>query len=77
MSKAKYVIINDKGIEMPIVFNPLIEHTNFQHLDIVAAGWCRKVENVYDCFGKSVGLGIKSRLQEDSNILNGFLFYDM
>jgi hypothetical protein len=74
--KAKYIITQDN---QAIVFAPEIEHSHFKHFHPIAAGFvkinpCLPDENGNEvqcnCSGESESLGIKSRGEEDEEIIN-------
>jgi hypothetical protein len=64
--KQKYVRLKQyNGI---IIFPCFIEHSKFQNLEIVSAGFCfvdGDLNRVH-CFGESYSLGLKSNEKEDS-----------
>lgn len=78
--KSKYLIISTYGgIELPIIFNPILTHNEVAgNLNVISAGFCAKncVNTGYIAWGGSVSLGKKSRL-EDTNILNNNLEYNI
>ena len=64
--KQKYVRLKEYG--SIIIFAPVIGHSEFKHFGVVSAGFCyvdEKNEKI-DCFGESIGLGLKSNEYEDS-----------
>lgn len=80
MSKqSKYIIVNTYGLEMPIVFNPVLQHKDVANgLRPVSAGFCYRNDHPigsFSVYGESVSLGIKSR-PEDKGILEKYLEYD-
>lgn len=70
--KSKYIIVEEYGgLELPIVFSPLLEHANVARNfnKVISAGFCSRNQNgTFSVFGKSIGLGISSR-PEDIGIL--------
>lgn len=67
MKKSKYVIVDSFGLELPIIFNPIIDHSAVcQTLPVVSAGFCEReeFENVYTVWGESISLKKKSRPQD-------------
>ena len=79
--KSKYIIIDEMGLELPIVFSHVIDHKTVANgfCKVVSAGFCSTdmYEGYYDSvWGESVGLKIKSRGEQDKEILNLFLERD-
>ena len=74
---SKYIIVDNRGLEMPIVFNPILEHRRIaENFGVVSAGWCyRDDQGNFHCHGESVGLKIKSR-PEDDPIIEKYLEYN-
>ena len=73
--KSKYIIVSIRGCELPIVFNPIIEHGQVQIPEgkVVSAGFCsRNKFGVFDVWGGSISLKINVR-PEDVGILNRHL----
>lgn len=75
--KAKYVIVLCMGLEMPIVFNCLLDHASVcQNLKAVSAGFCRRGDDgTYSVWGKSQTLNLNNR-PEDAAILQNDLEKD-
>jgi hypothetical protein len=72
--EAKYLIVESRGLELPIVFNSIIDHSQiasaFAREHILSAGKCSSGDsNQWQCYGKSVTLNLESR-QCDARILN-------
>lgn len=73
--KAKYIIVECHGLEVPIVFSPILQHNDVAgHRKVFGAGFCHLGIDVNDkrCWtvhGRSISLGINSR-PEDAAILN-------
>jgi hypothetical protein len=71
----KYIIVEDAGLEIPIIFSELLTHKQVkpEYSKLVSAGFCSV--NIWDsairfsCWGASVSLNVKSRLGEDEEIL--------
>jgi hypothetical protein len=65
-------IISDTGI--PVVFSELQQHRDVARAmfkKVVGAGFCYIAEDrMVTCYGESISLGIKSRGDVDSSILN-------
>lgn len=78
--KSKYLIIEDKGLEIPILFSPLFKHNEVLGGKMaVSAGFCRiKSVNplVVETWGNSVGLNLNSR-PEDKGIIVSLLEYSI
>lgn len=74
--KPKYIIIvNETGMEVPIVFSPLISHEDMVSKKLVkSAGFC-ELDNQgrWSAHGWSDTLNLRSRPQ-DADILNTHLF---
>lgn len=61
--KHKYIKLNMTG---NFIFFPMhIQHSEFNYLKPVSAGFCYFKDNKIDCFGESVSLKLSS-LKEDS-----------
>lgn len=79
--KCKYIIIKHDGLEVPIVFSELLNHSMvarlMTHNDIdrvVSAGFCYINDaGQYVCYGSSRGLGVESREHVDDFCLNKLL----
>ena len=79
MNYGKYVIVEVSGIEMAILFDPCISHDEIGLRPIVAAGFFEIYGKEADvdgvagvevgCFGESVTMGLKSRPQQDAEII--------
>lgn len=79
-TKAKYVIYDTGTCAAPHVFGEFQEHTSVTRAfgvskeDVIGAGFCIiNADGHFECFGESVGLGVKSRGQQDSDFLNKYL----
>ena len=69
----KYVIVEQMGLEVPVVFSELMRHDLMAKLGKpVSAGFCAVDSDGFSCWGKSITLKLESRT-EDSNLLNEFL----
>lgn len=86
MSRTKYIVVADSGIEVPIVFGNILIHSDvarsYRSKAIVSAGFVYfRVKSdgdgvpqiSADCYGHSVSLDIYSR-PEDSDLINHHLF---
>jgi hypothetical protein len=63
----KYII----GPYGPIIFDECYTHANMAGgMSIISAGFCFLEDGKFHCYGKSTSLGIASRPEEDSRILN-------
>jgi hypothetical protein len=63
MEKMKYVKVEDyKSI---IIFPTIINHSEFKYLKPISAGFCYISPTKVECFGESIGLGLKSQ-EEDT-----------
>ena len=62
MVKLKYVKVPVKGTSLFtfIVFNDLIQHSQFKNHNPVSAGFVHFSQEKAECFGKSISLGIES-----------------
>ena len=70
MDHAKYIIIKGGGLELPVVFSPLLKHSDVaKGFVIAAAGFCDISNNEVACWGKSVSLDIESRPVEDAYLI--------
>lgn len=65
----KYVIVDNLGCELAIIFNEIVDHALVaEHGKIVSAGFCCIVDNKVSVWGKSLNLKIGSR-PEDAEII--------
>lgn len=64
--KLKFVRL--KQYNEVIIFPCVIEHSKFQHLNPISAGFCyvNGKENRVDCFGESYSLRLKSDVKQDT-----------
>lgn len=72
--KSKYLIVLSYGLELPIVFNPILDHGAIAgQLKVISAGFCYRCDNgAYSVFGESITLKKKSR-PEDAEIIQKYL----
>lgn len=77
MEYPKYIIFDSNGLEIPVIFSPLISHEEIKYgfNKPISAGFCSfsAFEGKVFCFGKSVSLKLNSR-PEDSEILTKHFF---
>lgn len=75
---SKYLVVEHYGLEMPIVFNPVLEHRQVAgNMKVVAAGFCWKNDDdSYGVSGLSVSLGLRCRPQ-DKEIIEKYLEYSV
>jgi hypothetical protein len=77
--KAKYIVIRQGHIEVPVVFSELHQHSvvasniSGSVSNVVGAGFCYISDNQYHCYGESASCNVKSRLEEDAKVLNRLL----
>ena len=71
--KLKYIIVEDGGLELAVVFNEILTHADvgakYGRNNIVGAGFVETDSKYWACYGESVSLDIKSRCSTDSRIL--------
>ena len=84
MDYMKYVIIEVAGIEVPILFSSIVNHSDMAMKPISAgfftASPCehdRKMALYVKCFGKSTSLKIESRPDKDAEIIHRDLMRHM
>lgn len=65
----KYVVYIDGGFPQFDIFPATVQHLNYAHLNPISAGFCQIVGGEIKCFGESVGLRIKSRGEEDDQLI--------
>ena len=70
MYSAKYIRTRDNHI---IIFDYGIEHSRFESMDIISAGFVDIYDNKVKCFGESVSLGLKSRGEEDAMLVRRWI----
>ena len=73
----KYIIVSDGILEQGIIFSEGLSHKDVYKYSgqIKSAGFCRlglslNYDIIYQCYGESQSLGLKSRGEEDEKILN-------
>ncbi len=81
IDKYKYVILSDGDLHFPIIFPPYLEHKKVREKfseikEVIGAGFIKKSNDPEDrtlyAYGKSESLNVKSRGDEDTEILNQF-----
>jgi hypothetical protein len=73
--RSKYVIL-DQTVTVGIVFSDYINHSEMAQViggKVIGAGFCFIEDNRYVCYGESTSLKVKSRPEEDAQILNKYL----
>jgi hypothetical protein len=69
----KYIIVDNEGIELPIIFNEIMNHKDIAgDKEVISAGFCRfiKYGDVdVSCWGKSISLKKESRGEIDEKII--------
>lgn len=74
--KAKYVIVQHQGLQVPVLFPELmggVEHREAAKIGHpVSAGFCESVNGAWSAWGESAGLGLRSRQTHDAEILRRF-----
>jgi hypothetical protein len=73
--RSKYIIIKHAGMEVPVVFSPVLSHKQVAGMtEVESAGYCKlDIAGRWVAGGSSVTLGLSSRPQ-DAGILNVCLF---
>lgn len=84
MAEAKYVIIEERGLELPIVFSAVLTHKDrVKETDkVISAGFCScspfrgslSDAIAWTVWGESISLGVKSR-PEDADRIQRYLIY--
>ena len=79
--KSKYIIVEDHGLEVPIVFCPLLQHKDVAkpYSKVISAGFCSVHKDINDvtnwkCWGESISLKLDSR-PEDEEVLTKLLAF--
>ena len=75
LPQAKYIVFKIGLVETALVFHEMIRHDQIAECvttpeNLVSAGFCRVTPNGYACYGESTTLGISSRRDTDSKLLN-------
>lgn len=70
MNEIKYIITKDDRI---IVFSELFLHSDFKRFEPKSAGFIsigvdKEGKPTCSCYGESISLGLKSRIEEDTKI---------
>lgn len=60
----KYVIVDYKGLETPIIFPMWMNHNAFKHMNPISAGMIRLGDEFAEAYGKSNGLGLLARAKD-------------
>lgn len=73
--KSKYIVSRDGT---PVMFAEMLTHADvaralFGNTPIIGAGFCYIEDNRYVCYGESVSMRVKSRGEQDAEMLNRFL----
>jgi hypothetical protein len=73
----KYIVLNEPGGELPVIFARKFYHAymadRFAPARVVSAGFVRLSNGDPECFGGSSSLGIASRLHRDSELIRRYL----
>ncbi len=72
MNKLKYIVFDTGFCEMIVVFPNAAQHRDFAVMPwtVVSAGFVRQTNGgFWQCYGESISLGVKSRL-EDTALAN-------
>ena len=78
MNQSKYIIVKKDGVEYPILFPNVMNHSDMFKLvggDLISAGFCTisSTDNgdiQYSAYGKSVTLDVSSREEVDTKLMN-------
>ena len=71
----KYVVIKN-GFERPYLFSSLDQHRDVAAMiggEVISAGFVNHTESGLSCYGSSDSLGVASRPEQDSKLINRFL----
>ena len=82
LPQAKYVVFKIGPVETAVVFEQTIGHDRIANRitaseNLVSAGFCRVTPKGYSCYGESLTLGLASRRDVDSALLNRILGVDL
>ncbi len=73
----KYIVYYEGKIETFVIFPCLIKHVDMApHAGIgtiISAGF---VNNWFECYGESIGLGKKSRIEKDTALIRAHFSYE-
>ncbi len=73
----KYIVYYEGTVETFVIFPYLIKHINMaSHIgfgSIISAGF---VNDWFDCYGESIGLGKKSRVEADTALIREHFKYE-
>lgn len=77
--KTKYVVIEIDDIEYPIIFPELLQHgdvvdglkSRYPYLNVVSGGFIDK--EYHTAYGESISLKVKSRPDEDTDLIKSVL----
>ncbi len=76
MNKMKYIIVDNGMYAAPIIFDGATDHSAMAaavHGKVVSAGFIRFTPKGLECYGDSFSLGIASRPEEDTEMINNLL----
>ena len=72
MEHPKYIIFKSNGLEIPVIFPPLLNHNEIKYgfFEPISAGFCcfNLLDKTVNVWGKSISLNLNSR-KEDAEIL--------
>ena len=72
----KYIIVDERGCELAIVFNSIIDHDQVANrMNVISAGFCRlpnELNSNVSAWGESKTLKKKSREEDAKIILHDF-----
>ena len=72
MKRSKYIIFNENGVECAIIFDEMIDHSDFKKFNPISAGfiniWSENNQLKIACYGRSTSLKLKSR-EEDKKLV--------
>ena len=76
MGQMKYIIVDNGQWDAPVIFDESTQHFTMAANTpgtVIAAGFVRFTTDGLECYGQSISLGIASRGEEDSKMINKML----
>lgn len=76
MKKSKYIIVQEWGAELPIVFSELLKHSEVAGNKLAVSGGfvSTDADGKITCYGESTSLRLESRGEEDAAIIRQHLY---
>lgn len=76
MKQMKYIIVDNGMYDAPVIFDIGVDHFDMARNivgQVISAGFINILDGRIHCYGESHSLCVKSRPEEDSNLINSML----